>query len=263
MSSLVLGMVLPHPPIIVPQVGGNRGKAAERTCLAARAAAQKLRSKDFDTLVVITPHGAVSQATVPVYASPVFEGDFGNFGAPKPTYQFKGDTELAVAAIKEAPALTSRSPETVLDHGALVPLHYMVEAGIKKNLLPIAIGFLPLNKLFEFGKALVAAAGRLNRRIAIIASADMSHRLTSDAPAGFDPQGKKFDEKLVDLMRNYDVKGILNFPEDLAEAAGQDALWSIAILLGALDGCEVKHEVLSYEGPYGVGYMVATFEPLS
>lgn len=263
MSSLVFGVVLPHPPIIVPQVGKDRLKDAARTRQAALTAAQKLKSKIFDTLVVITPHGAVSQATVPVYAGPVFEGDFGGFGAPKPRYQFKGDTELAVAIIREEPQLTSRSPETILDHGALVPLHYMVEAGIKKNILPVAIGFLPLKKLFEFGRALVAAAGKLDRKIAIVASADMSHRLTPDAPAGFDPQGKKFDEKLVDLMRNYDVKGILNFPEDLAEGAGQDALWSIAMLLGALDGLEVKHEVLSYEGPFGVGYMVATFEPLS
>lgn len=258
-----MGAILPHPPIIVPQVGKDRLKEAARTRQAALAAAQKLKSKIFDTLVVITPHGAVSQATVPVYASPVFEGNFGSFGAPKPIYQFKGDTELAVAVIKEAPGLTSRSPETILDHGALVPLHYMVEAGIKKNLLPIAIGFLPLKKLFEFGKSLVTDAERLDRKIAIVASADMSHRLSPDAPAGFDPQGKKFDEKLVDLVRNYDVKGILDFPEDLAEGAGQDALWSIAILLGALDGLQIKHEVLSYEGPFGVGYMVATFEPLS
>ena len=63
------------------------------------------------------------------------------------------------------------------------------------------------------------------------------------------------------MVKNYDVKGILGFDDALADEAGQDALWSIAILLGALDGLKVKHEVLSYEGPFGVGYMVASFEP--
>ena len=90
--------------------------------------------------------------------------------------------------------------------------------------------------------------------------ADMSHRLTEDAPAGYSPQGKVFDEKLVGLVKNYDVEGIMNFDPDLAEEAGQDALWSIAILLGALEGKKVKPEVLSYEGPFGVGYMIAALE---
>jgi aromatic ring-opening dioxygenase LigB subunit len=98
--------------------------------------------------------------------------------------------------------------------------------------------------------------------VAIIASADMSHRLTPDAPAGFSPRGKEFDEKLVELIRNYDVPGLLDFDPGLADEAGQDALWSIAILFGALAGQKVKHELLSYEGPFGVGYMTATFEPV-
>jgi aromatic ring-opening dioxygenase LigB subunit len=95
----------------------------------------------------------------------------------------------------------------------------------------------------------------------LIASADMSHRLTEDAPAGYSPQGKIFDERLVEMVKNYDVKGILNFDAELAEEAGQDSLWSIAILLGALDGKKVKSEVLSYEGPFGVGYMIAALDP--
>ena len=80
-----------------------------------------------------------------------------------------------------------------------------------------------------------------------------------DAPSGYSPKGKEFDDKLVELVRNYDVEGILKFDPELAEAAGQDALWSIAIMLGALDGKKVKPEVLSYEGPFGVGYMIASF----
>ena len=127
--------------------------------------------------------------------------------------------------------------------------------------MPIAIGFLPLRKLFEFGQALAKTTDRLGRKVCLLASADMSHRLTQDAPSGFSPRGKEFDEQLVKLVENYDVNGILNFDEELAEEAGQDALWSIAILLGALAGKIVKPEILSYEGPFGVGYMVAALEP--
>jgi len=260
---IIYGAIMPHPPILVPAVGGPRIKKAERSQNALREVARRLKAREpqIDTIVVITPHGAVSQVAVPIYTSPVLEGDFAAFGASRPLFSYKGDTELAVAVVKEGAHLTSRSPETILDHGALVPLSFLQEAGIKKPILPIAIAFLPLIRLFEFGKVLAAAAEKIGRKIVVIASADMSHRLTEDAPAGFDPSGKEFDEKLVELVRHYNVEGILNFPEELAERAGQDALWSVAVLLGALDGLKVKHEILSYEGPFGVGYMVATFEP--
>jgi len=265
MSSVVYGAILPHPPILVPQIGGNRLKDAEKSRKALSEVAKRLKSLDrnFDTLVVITPHGEVGQSAVPIYTSHVFEGHFGFFGSPKPVYRFRGDPELGNTVVKEAQAVdVNAAPivESFLDHGVLVPLFYPMSGGLKKPVLPIAVALIKLEELFSFGKVLRAAAEKLGRKIAVIASADMSHRLTSDAPNGFDPAGKKFDEKLVSLVKSYDVKGILGFDQALAEKAGQDALWSIAILLGALDGSSVQHEVLSYEGPFGVGYMVADFK---
>lgn len=263
MNNVLFGAIMPHPPILVPFVGGERIKEAEKSQKALIEVAKKIKSleNELDAIVVITPHGAVSEVTVPVYTSHIFEGNFVSFGFPKPNFQYKGCPELAVALAKEAAQFASRSPETVLDHGVLVPLYYLNEEKINLPILPIAIGILPLNKLFEFGKKIRTAAENLNKKIAVIASADMSHRLTEDAPSGYDPKGSEFDKKLFELVRNYDVKGILNFSPKLAAEAGQDALWSIAILLGALDGIQVKHEILSYEGPFGVGYMVAVFEP--
>ncbi|MFA4844886.1 MAG: AmmeMemoRadiSam system protein B [Candidatus Margulisiibacteriota bacterium] len=257
--SIVYGAILPHPPILIPQIGRDRIKVADQSQRALTEISRRMAGMSFDTIVVITPHGEVGQASVPVYTSHIFEGSFAQFGQSKPLYTFKGDPELGLAIVKDSP-LASACPETLLDHGVLVPLSYPQAAGIKKPILPIAIAFLPLSKLFAFGQSLARTADRLGRKVLLIASADMSHRLTPDAPSGYSPRGKEFDEKLVELVRNYDVPGILKFDPDLAEEAGQDALWSIAILLGALDGQKVKPEVLSYEGPFGVGYMIAGLE---
>ncbi|KPJ65439.1 hypothetical protein AMJ44_10135 [candidate division WOR-1 bacterium DG_54_3] len=260
MGKIVFGAIMPHPPILVPEIGRGRIKEAEQSKKGLEEIARRMKGKDFDTFIVITPHGEVGQASVPIYTGHVFEGSFSMFGMGKPVFNFKGDPEFGLAIIKDCNFANS-CPETLLDHGVLVPMYFPQAAGIKKPILPIAIAFMPLNKLFEFGKCLAKTVERLDRKVLIIASADMSHRLTPDAPAGYSPRGKEFDDKLVKLVKNYDVKGILGFDEALAEEAGQDALWSIAMLLGALDGLKVKHEVISYEGPFGVGYMVAAFEP--
>ncbi len=263
--TVVYGAILPHPPILIPQVGGNRAKDAEKTRKAYLEIGRQLKAaeKDFDTIVVITPHGEVGQSAVHLYTSHVFEGHFGYFNAPKPLLKFKGDPELGNAIVKEArKSNVNAAPiaESFLDHGALVPLYYVTDAGVKKTILPIAVALTGLRDLYAFGVVLQKAAEGLGRKIVVIASSDMSHKLSADAPGGFDPVGAKFDEQLVALVKDYDVEGILDFDPALAEKAGQDALWSIAILLGALDNLNVEHEVLSYEGPFGVGYMVASFK---
>jgi AmmeMemoRadiSam system protein B len=258
--SIVFGAIMPHPPIVVPAIGKERLKDAAKTKQALEELSRRIKSTDCDTIVVVTPHGDVGQASVPVYTGHVFEGNFAQFGLAKPNFTFKGDPQLGLAIVKDTHLATS-SPETILDHGVLVPMYYPTAAGVKKPLLPIAVAFMPLSKLFEFGKALAKTSDRLGRKVCLIASADMSHRLTPGAPSGFSPKGKEFDDKLVELVKAYDVNGLMKFDPLLADEAGQDALWSIAILLGALDGQKVKHEVLSYEGPFGVGYMVAAFQP--
>jgi AmmeMemoRadiSam system protein B len=260
MSNVVFGAIMPHPPIIVPQIGRERVKEVARTVKGLEQISRLLKARDPDTIVVVTPHGVIGQASVPVYTGHVFEGSFSAFGAAKPLYNYKGDPELGLAVIKDCD-FSSSCPETLLDHGVLVPLHYPQAVGINKQILPVAIAFMSLPRLFQFGRSLATTAKRLGRRIAVIASADMSHRLTPDAPAGFSPRGKEFDDKLVELVKKYDVNSILEFDPKLADEAGQDALWSIAVLLGALDGQKVKHELISYEGPFGVGYMTAAFEP--
>jgi len=259
MGKIIFGAIMPHPPILIPGIGRDRIKEAQKSAEALEKIGRQIKEKDFDTIIVITPHGEIAQASIPVYTGHIFEGSFSTFGLAKPVFNFKGDPELGLAIIKDCDYASS-CPATLLDHGALVPLYFPHAAGAKKTVLPIAIAFMPLDKLYEFGQSLAKTIARLDRKVLIIASADMSHRLTPDAPAGYSPRGKEFDDKLVQIVKNYDVKGLLEFDPALADEAGQDALWSIAILWGALAGQKVKHELLSYEGPFGVGYMVASFE---
>jgi AmmeMemoRadiSam system protein B len=260
---IIYGAIMPHPPIIVSEVGEGREDESLTTVQSCVAVAFELSKLNPDTVIVFTPHGEAGSHTVHVYSEPEFSGHFGNFGIPKPVFKFEGDHKLAVEIVKQAkedgvPA--AEIDEVFLDHGALVPLSFIAKSKLKAKILPIAIAMRPLPALFKFGKALQKACQASDKKIAVIASADLSHCLIEGAPAGFDERGREFDEKLVGLVEDYEVNKILNFDENLAQAAAQDALWSIAMLLGALDGLNFEHTLLSYEGPFGVGYMVAKFK---
>jgi len=90
----------------------------------------------------------------------------------------------------------------------------------------------------------------------VIASGDLSHRLSPSAPAGYSPKGEIFDNLLKELLSSKDTSGILNLDKELVEEAGECGLRSIMILLGILEKQNYKFKLLSYEAPFGVGYMV-------
>ncbi|MFA5097616.1 MAG: AmmeMemoRadiSam system protein B [Candidatus Margulisiibacteriota bacterium] len=262
MSNVIYGIIAPHPPIIVPEIGGARIAQASSTRSAMEEVSKKAKSLKPDVLVIITPHGDISATTVHVYSGPVLEGDFSAFGDKKVKLKCKGEPVLGHKTVGEAKAsglYAAEVPESFLDHGVLVPYYFLKQAGLNCTVLPIAVSLASLKELFEVGRALSKAALSSGKKIVVVASSDMSHKLTQDAPGGYSARGKEFDDKLVELVKKDDRDDILSFDPVLAEAAGQDALWSIAILLGALDGSALKSRVLSYEGPFGVGYMVAEY----
>ena len=111
--------------------------------------------------------------------------------------------------------------------------------------------------LRALGRALAAAAARLGKRIAVVASGDMSHRLTPDAPAGYDPRARQFDNEFIACLRRGAYGDLEHFDRKLQKLAGEDALDSTIVALAAVNWATTGHEVLSYEGPFGVGYGVA------
>jgi aromatic ring-opening dioxygenase LigB subunit len=111
---------------------------------------------------------------------------------------------------------------------------------------------------FEFGRQIIQQVPT-KTRVGWIASGDMSHRLTKDGPYGLHPSGPKFDKLFIELLKRKDIGQIINLPERLVEEAGECGLRSFCCLLGALEALRASWspEILSYEGPFGVGYLVA------
>lgn len=270
--SLEFACITPHPPIIVPEVGGLETKKSQNTIEAMEKLADKLCEARPQTVIVISPHAIIHPDRFAVYASPKFYGDLGQFGAPNVSFHFNNDLILASEIVKKSNENNIRSflfgnPESEyfeLDHGVMVPLYYLAKKLSKDTkILPMAFSMLGKIEHFTFGQIIKGVADSpmfADDKIAIVASGDLSHRLIQGAPAGFAPEGKEFDQELVDLIRKNKVREILEMDDEFIEAAGECGYRSILILLGALDGLNYKPEILSYEGPFGVGYLVVDFK---
>ena len=265
MAGLVFGCIVPHPPIIVPEVGEGREVEVGATIKAMGELADHLADYKPETIFIISPHGQGHHDAMGVLTANSVKGNLRNFGAWSVEMQFQNDLRAVAALQEEAKALgiplrPIGERRYDLDQGVLVPMYFLADAVEGVPLVPLTFSWLPMTTHFAFGQAIRRAAEKLERRVALIASGDLSHRLTPSAPAGYDPLGQVFDRQLVEAVKAHDVQRILTFEEDLVDRAGECGLRSIVILLGALDGLKATPHVLSYEGPFGVGYMVAYYE---
>lgn len=260
---IVFGCVVPHPPLLIPDVGRGQERDIQATIDAFNALAGELAQANPQTLVVISPHGQGHGDALGVLTAPRCTGDMHQWGSATPQVTYSNDLELVAALQQEAekahiPLKTIGEQSYQLDHGVMVPLHFLGERVTGLPLVPMTFSWLPLPYHLALGQALRIAAEKTGRRVAVIASGDLSHRLTRTAPAGYDPQGEVFDQQVVRAIRETDYEALVNMNPLLIERAGECGLRSIVILMGALEGLEVKPQVHSYEGPFGVGYLVAS-----
>lgn len=259
--SLNFAGIAPHPPIIIPEISKDDLTKVADTTIAMRKLAHDFQLAEIETLIVISPHGLIYPNQFNISAMKKSFGAFSQFDAPNVTLEYDNDLDL-VAKITEVAQKNkigvlpydNNGEFYELDHGVMVPLYYLrreQETGLK--VVPVAYAELDRAAHFAFGQVLGEVARNFPGRVGILASGDLGHQLIQN------PETKKFDEKFVNDIKNNAVKNILYYDNEMVENWAECGYRSVLILLGALDGIKAKPEILSYEGPFGVGYLVANF----
>lgn len=270
---IVYGALAPHPPLIIPEIGGRELQQVTGTVKGMNSLAAEIAGKAPDVLVFITPHGNIFRDAISILGNPRLKGNLAQFGQRQLNYehpnclefleslQYKaGAHNIPVVAITSAQDKHGLNPD--LDHGVIVPLHYLEQAGLKDiPLLAISYGMLSLEDLYRFGMLIREVSDELGLRVAVLASGDMSHRLKNDGPYSYHPDGPVFDRQVKDLISEGKTMELLRMPAVLRENAGECGYRSLVILMGSMDGHGYTPLVFSYEGTFGVGYLVAGLTP--
>jgi len=245
---LVYSAFVPHPPIIVPEIGRGEETECSATLAAYRKVAKNLVEAQVDTVLLISPHATLLREGVTIVNEEFIVGDFSQFGAPQVKLSFPCQKQLAEALATQLPEGILCSAK--LDHGALVPLYFLHEAGWQGKLLLLS---MPMEDPESYGQEISRTLKVFSERIALIASGDLSHRLKKDGPYGLHPSGPEFDQQIVHALSR-DPSQIQRIPWEFAEEAGECGWRSLRLALAVQEGMP---KVLSYEGPFGVGYLVA------
>ncbi len=266
--SLLAGCIVPHPPLLIPEVGGRDLSKVESTKRAMEELADRVKALEPDVLFIISPHSPMLAGSFGVKISQELEGSFANFGCPQVRIRKGNDVELASKivdlgrenGVKVEPIKNLRgrwlSEGEELDHGTLVPLYY-IDQKIETPIVSASISYLSYRDHNRFGEVVREACEQLGRKMVFVASGDLSHRLLPGAPAGFNPRGKEFDQAIVDIVSEGSFEKIYEIDEELVEDAGECGFRSIHTLWGSLSKFKLSNHLLSYEGPFGVGYLVS------
>lgn len=263
--SLVGVFIVPHPPIIVPEVGKGEEHKISSTIQSYLEVAKRIAVLKPDTIVLTTPHSIMYSDYFHISPGTRAIGSLKQFGAGKVTFEAEYDEEFIEAlenlAVKEElQAGTLGEKDATLDHGTMVPLYFINQFLKDYKLVRIGLSGQPFNEHYHLGRCIVKTAEKLNRRVVFVASGDLSHKLKEDGPYGFAEEGVQFDKEVTQAMKEGDFLKFLEFAPDLCERAAECGLRSFIIMAGALSGKSVQSELLSYEGPFGVGYAVCAFE---
>lgn len=264
--SIVYAMCVPHPPLIIPEVGKGEQQGIQKTIDSYEAVMKKAASFQPELVIITSPHATTYLDYLHISPGSHAEGNFGQFRASKVKVEADYDEqfvhELSQKCMEKGiPAGTQGERDPELDHATMIPLYFLHH--YTKDFKVVRIGISGLSALahYRFGQAVQETVESLGRRTVFIASGDLSHKLKTDGPYGFAKEGPVFDQEITEAFASGDFMRFLTFAPAFCDKAAECGLRSFLIMAGALDRTKVASRLYSYEGPFGVGYGVAEFVP--
>ena len=264
--SIVAAFMVPHPPMIVPEVGRGSERQIEKTIKAYERVADQIAALKVETIIVSSPHSVMYSDYFHISPGSGAVGSFAEFGAPEVKFDVEYDEELvkalcALAEMSHFPAGTLGEKRPELDHGTMVPLWFILKKYKDFKLVRTGLSGYDLLKHYEYGMMIKNAVESLGRRVVYVASGDLSHKLQDYGPYGFAEEGPEYDKRIMDVCSGGRFGELFDFDESFCQKAAECGHKSFVIMAGVLDGQAVEAVQYSHEDVTGVGYGICSFVP--
>jgi len=262
--SIRLAAIVPHPPVLIPSVGKENILRLEKTKNSYDKLTEAIAAEEIETIIIFSSHGPIMKNIWGINIASEYDINFEEFGDFSAKLKIGGDLELA-QNIRES-LIENNQVQAIshplLDHGCGVALYSLLANQKNIEIIPIHVSGASLAEHFNLGKTIGEVIIKGKKKIAVLASGDLSHTLEKKSPAGFSPRAVKFDQKIIELLQNKSVEEFINLDENMIAEAKPCGLQAIAMLLGILDSTGYDILATDYEAPFGVGYLSMILKPL-
>ena len=264
---LKAAFMVPHPPLIVKEVGKGAEEQVVLTLESYQQIAREIADISPETIIISSPHTKLYNNYFHLMDSISLEGSFRSFGAAEVTFNELNDMELLgkideIAKRYDFPTGILNDNINELDHGTMVPLYFINKYLGDYKIIVIGISGLSYPEHYKMGKIIKEAIEELDRDVVYIASGDLSHVLQKDGPYGFLEEGPIYDKQIIDVMSKGDFGKLLEFDPHFVDKAAVCGHPSFLMMAGVLDGLDVKSKFYSHEDVTGVGYGICSYYPI-
>jgi AmmeMemoRadiSam system protein A len=272
MGKLIKTYCVPHPPILIPEIAGEAHTQCKKTYNALVEVAQEIVRLNPKRVFIVSPHGTVFSDGMGILYTPTLYGDLASFGFEDIRMSFRNDlafVDQLVNAAEKEDIILAKIDETFsetmqisydLDHGALVPLWFLKQAGFTGDIVHMTYGLLSVVSLYQFGGVLRQTMRTSLGDSVLIASGDLSHALKDTGPYNYSAMGETFDHLVLESFQAGNPYELLTSSGKVRELAKECGFRSLCIAWGCYDRLSVHTELKSYEAPFGVGYLVGSIQ---
>ena len=228
---------------------------------------QSLEAARPDCIAILTPHGIGIEGSITIGMTETGYGEVDDLTVEVQTDLALGAAWMEAASERGIPVtpLVAQTPGGALplDWGVTIPLALLTPA---PHALPTVVACpardVSRAHLVEWGEALVEAAAHMDRRVALIISADQGHGHAADGPYGFAPASALYDSAMQAAIEADDLSLLLTWPEESAETALADSYWQTLSLVGVQNLVPLQAHFLAYEVDHYFGLLCAEFKPI-
>lgn len=279
MGEVVLAAKIAHvPSIVISEKPGPLYGKRDDAIAALREIGRRARERGADTFLIFDTHW-ISYFGRHLNAKARHAGVYTSHEAPhliqNMPYDFPGDPELGDALAAAARTLGldvfAHKVETLaLEYGSVIPMRYMNEDAWARVLPVAATIHATVDENRSFGEACRKAIAASSRKVAVIASGSLSHKLVANDQVGdaqWQQVGSEFnrqvDLRVLDLWtagRYADFVRML--PEYAVKCNGEAAMADTQMIFGLLgwDAYAGETEILCpYFPSSGSGQILCEF----
>ncbi|MFC1788106.1 AmmeMemoRadiSam system protein B [Patescibacteria group bacterium] len=262
---LVFAAYTPHSPLLLPSIGQDNSDKLNVTTKAFEILSENLYLTHPETIIIISAHGSDQNKSFSINLYDHYGVDFKDFGDFSTQAKYSPDTQLIdtiqrQARKQEIPVNLISDP--TLNHSTAVPLLLLTKQLKNFKIIPAAYSKHDSKTHLNYGRLLKEVVSDSSKRIAVIASGDLSHCLSTSAPMGFKKEGKIFDDSVIGAIEQMSTSQLISINSNTITEAHECGYRSLLILMGLIEHMNIKPEILSYEAPFGVGYLVTQFHLL-
>lgn len=259
---IVLGALLPHPPILLPAIAEGRQRDVRATLDAYDLIARRLVELEVRRVLMISTHGIVTLRRFHILDARL-SGNLSRFRAPQITFEREPDSELVgsirrVAEEHDLPLTATQSWEES-DHSIGVPLSLLGDA-VPSEIAIVSISFRRPEDHLRLGQAIGEALSAIEDPTAILASGDAVHTLTEESAYKHHPRAQEVQFEFETALAGWEPDRLCAIDESLRREVDESVISPTLLLMGALQGLSVHPRILASEHPWGVGYVTSLVE---